>query len=247
MAQRDALISDEIDFAQLKKDMAGAEFIAQQRYSDIERARFAKVIREFNELYYMMSPQTWGSTKWRGVPICKAPTDMWIYQELITKLRPDVIIETGTFCGGSALFMRDILHLSQTHGQVISIDKTLARLDDLAKVDGIKFLEAPSESFEALSFVKAYLAAYQCQTVMVILDSDHSHEHVLKELELYAPLVTVGSALIIEDTSNAPGPKSAMEEWFIEKNGKDYTFKHDYMCEKYMLTFNRDGYFERVK
>ena len=78
---------------------------------------------------------------------------------------------------------------------------------------------------------------------MVILDSDHEEEHVAQELEIYAPLVTKGSILIVEDTNNHPGPKAAVERWFPEHREN---FKYDYMCEKFMLTFNRDGYFERI-
>jgi cephalosporin hydroxylase len=82
---------------------------------------------------------------------------------------------------------------------------------------------------------------------MVILDSDHEREHVLKEIELYAPLVTIGSILIIEDGNNHAGVKAAISEFAIDPilNGK--RFRKNLMCEKYMLTFNRDGFWEREK
>jgi cephalosporin hydroxylase len=70
---------------------------------------------------------------------------------------------------------------------------------------------------------------------------------VLKELELYAPLVSVRCPLIVEDTNNHPGPKEAVKEWFINHEQHGYQFRPELMCEKFMLTFNRDGYYERVK
>ena len=231
----------------LKENFAEAEFIAAQRYSDIEKLKFAKIIREFNALYYQLSAQTWGNTRWRNVAVCKAPTDLWIYQELITRLRPDLVIETGSHTGGSALFLRDMLRLvCDGAGWVISIDVDVSKLQPITQVDGVKFLKASSIEFEAVAFVKAHIAAYGCKRVMVILDSDHAQTHVAKELELYAPLVTVGSALIVEDTSNHEGARAAAEEWYIEQPDR-YEFRKDFMCEKFMLTFNRDGYFERVK
>jgi len=91
-------------------------------------------------------------------------------------------------------------------------------------------------------FLKAFIASYDCKRVMVILDSDHSEEHVSKELELYAPLVTKGSILIIEDTSNCPGALAAVESWSLRQK----EFRKNVMCEKFMLTFSRDGYWEKV-
>lgn len=237
---------DEVSAA-LEKSRVQAEFIAQQRYSDAEKVKFAKIIKDFNALYYKLNQQTWCNTKWRGVPLCKTPTDLWIYQELIHAVQPDLIVETGTLAGGSALFLHDMLKVNELYGWVISIDVDMKNLYAMAKTSLVKFLQAPSESFEAISFVKAHIAAYECKKVMVILDSNHEKEHVLKELKLYAPLVSVGSALIVEDTNNHPGPKDAVEEWFADHEENGYRFKPDHMCEKFMLTFNRDGYYERVK
>lgn len=241
------LVEDESQIEEaLRKQQVTADVIAAQRYSDVDKLRFAKVIREFNSLYYKLYPQTWGNTKWRGVSVSKSPTDLWVYQELITAIQPDLIVETGTFAGGSALFMHDIMKLNNNYGWVISIDIKMRELHDIAKASTVKFLQASSTDSDALMFVKAHIAAYEAKKVMVILDSDHEHAHVKKELELYAPLVSIGSALIVEDTSNHEGARSAAEEWYLEQPER-YEFRKDYMCEKFMLTFNRDGYFERVK
>lgn len=219
-----------------------AEIIGYVRYSEEDKARWHKLIVDFNALYHKMGVQTWCTTKWRGVHVLKAPTDLWVYQELITVIKPDVIIETGSCRGGSALFMRDVLDKVYPEGKIVTIDITHKDIGDEVRVPGIEFYLGDSVSNETIAYVKAYIEAYQCQRVMVILDSDHSEEHVSKELELYAPLVTIGSMLIVEDTSNDPGPLVAVQSWELRQKG----FKKNLMGEKYMLTFNRDGYWERI-
>lgn len=217
------------------------EFIAEQRFSEEEKIEHARIIREFSDLYYKHSVQTWGNTKWRGIPIFKAPTDVWVYQELIEELKPDLIIETGTLFGGSALFLQDMLNLVDHGGNVMTIDITHERVFAKARAEGIIYLEGSSISDEIMAQVHAYIEREAVQSVMVILDSDHTEAHVLRELELYGPLVTKGSAIIVEDT-NTPGPGEAIEQWAPFHN----EFKVSYMCEKFMLTFNRGGYFERI-
>lgn len=223
-----------------------AEFIAAQRYSDAEKMKFSKLIREFNALYYQLDKQTWSNTRYRGVTLFKAPTDLWIYQELIEACRPDLIIETGTCRGGSAMFLSDTVK-NICPSTVISIDITHDNLHVKAKESDVLFWLGSSVDDEIVARVKAHIAAYYCKRVMVILDSDHEKEHVLKELAVYAPLVSVGCPLIVEDTNNCAGPKEAVEEWFSEHEQYGYRYRSDHMCEKFMLTFNRDGYFERIK
>ncbi len=240
--QGEEFIKEELERCRIQ-----AEHITHQRFSDAEKVKFAKIIKDFNALYWHMKLQTWCNTKWRGVPVCKPPTDLWIYQELIEATKPDLIIETGTLAGGSALYMSDVVLRLGYPTHIISID---IRHDDLhatAKQSPVYFWQGSSVDDEIVARVKAHIAAYYCKKVMVILDSDHSKEHVLKELEIYAPLVSVGCALVVEDTGNHTGAKDAAEEWFMNHEEKGYRFRPDYMCEKFMLTFNRDGYFERVK
>ncbi len=237
---------DESVKAAMEQARSQAEFIAAQRYSDAEKVKFARLIREFNALYYQLDKQTWSNTRYRGVTLFKAPTDLWIYQELIEACRPDLIIETGTCRGGSALFLHDTAK-NICPCTVISIDTTHDFLHGRAKESDVVFLLGSSTDDEIVARVKAHIAAYYCQRVMVILDSDHSKEHVLKELQIYAPLVSVHCPLIVEDTNNCNGPKDAIDEWLSEHEQHTYQFRPDYMCEKFMLTFNRDGYFERIK
>src|SRR5688572_21750413 len=78
-------------------------------------------IQDFHKLYYDAPRQTWQNTYWHGVPVQKNPCDLWVYQELIFKLKPDLIIECGTLCGGSALYLAHMCDLVG-NGKIVSID-----------------------------------------------------------------------------------------------------------------------------
>jgi cephalosporin hydroxylase len=225
-------------------DEAVLEVIGHVRYSEEDKTRWSKIIKDFNALYHAMGVQTWCTTKWRGIHVLKAPTDLWVYQELISEIKPDLIIETGTLRGGSALFMRDVLDKINPEGKIISIDITHEEIREEVRVPGIQYYLGGSTEVETITYVKAYIEAYKCKRVMVILDSDHSEKHVSRELELYAPLVTKGSMLIVEDTSNHNGPLAAINSWALRHS--DIDFKKNLMGEKYMLTFCRDGFWERI-
>lgn len=232
-----------------------ARLAASSRFSEEEITKHRTIIKRFVELYYNFPMQTWANTKWRGVKVYKAPTDLWVYQELIHEIKPDVIIETGTCFGGSALYMADVLRACGLKDSVVmTIDKTMECVDELVKKDvNVQCVEGSSTNLQIYSSVKFFIENFCTDAkVMVILDSDHKKDHVLKELELYAPLVSPGSILIVEDTivngnpvykEHGEGPKEAVEEWWIDHP----EFKLNTMCEKFMLTFNKGGYFEREK
>lgn len=210
-------------------------------YTDEDRMKYAKIIYDFNKLYYDLYKQTWCATSWKGIPVLKAPTDLWIYQEIITRLKPDLIIETGTMRGGSAVFLDDMCKLVNHSGRVISIDIESEKIDKRAYDSNVKFITGSSVDQDIVNIVKAHIYAYNCEKVMVILDSDHSEEHVIKELDIYSKLVTKGSALIVEDTSNSEA-REAVSKWLPEHP----EFTTDIECEKLMLTFCRGGYLEKV-
>jgi cephalosporin hydroxylase len=210
-------------------------------YTDEERIKYAQIIYDFNKVYYELNRQTWCATSWKGIPVLKAPTDLWIYQEIIARLKPDLIIETGTMRGGSAVFLDDMLGLINPKGKVISIDTQPEKIFKEAYDSHVKFITGSSVDPAIVSEVKACIMSWGCKKVMAILDSDHSKEHVMKELGIYGKLVTKDSALIVEDTSNSEA-RNAVEEWLPEHP----EFTTDIGCEKFMLTFNRGGYLEKV-
>ena len=210
-----------------------------------ERER--RVVEAFHRLYYDRHETTWTSTTWLGTTVLKCPLDLWNYQEILVETRPDLIIETGTHLGGSALYLAGVCDLTGS-GRIVTVD-----IEDRPgrPVHGrITYLEGSSTSDEVVERVTTF--AQDAERVMVILDSDHAREHVLRELELYAPLVTRGCYLVVEDTNVnghpvvpgfGPGPMEALTDFL---RGTD-AFEVDGSREKLMLTFNPSGYLRRTR
>lgn len=212
----------------------------------LERRR--RAAEQFHTHFYNRANTTWKNMSWMGIPVQKCPMDLWIYQELLYAVRPDAIIETGTLYGGSALFMAHVCDLLQ-HGRVITIDNT--EHGARPSHPRILYIVGDSASDGTAAIVQQVLHDMHAATVMVILDSDHKMHHVLRELTLYAPFVTPGSYLIVEDTnlnghpvwpSYGPGPMEAVQS-FVSRHPE---FVVDTQCEKFMLTFNPNGYLRRV-
>lgn len=203
------------------------------------------VIEAFHRLYYYEKAQTWGDTTWHGVPLLKCPLDLWVYQELLWRIRPRWIIETGTYAGGSALFLAHMCDLLGA-GEVLTID--IARPPQAPQHERLHYVTGSSIDPAVLACVRGHVG--QAGPVLVILDSDHHCPHVLAELHAYAPLVTPGSYLIVEDTNLnghpvapefGPGPAEAVAS-FLAQNA---SFEADPQCEKYLITANGGGYLRR--
>lgn len=205
------------------------------------------IVDNFHYLYYYNDTRTWNNTRWLGVPAQKLPLDLWVYQEILWELRPDFLIETGTFKGGSALYFASLFDLIGK-GKVITID--IEHPEGLPVHDRIEYLLGSSTSPEIISEVKSRIDG--AATVMVVLDSDHSAAHVANEIQLYSPLVTVGSYLIVEDTnlsghpvvpSMQAGPMEALEPFLA--GTADFVSDRD--REKYFLSQNPRGYVRRIR
>ena len=206
------------------------------------------VIRDqFHRLYYHVSKRTWKDTWYRGVRTYKCPTDMWIYMELIDELEPGLVIETGTYRGGSALYIADRLETIGA-GNVVTVD--VNEPPNPPQHPRLTYLTGSSTDPEIVEKIAGMIP--EGSPVLVILDSDHSRDHVAAELEAYAPLVPVGSYLIVEDTNVnghpaapdfGPGPMEAMWDFMATDPG----FEVDAQCERYFLTQNPSGYLKRVR
>ena len=139
---------------------------------------------------------------WMGRPIIQFPQDMIAMQEIIWDVKPDLIIETGIAHGGSLIYYASLLELIG-HGNVLGIDieirpHNLEAIEKHPMIKRIQMLEGSSVDETLFSKVKE--TAKGADTVMVVLDSNHTHDHVLKELELYSGRVTKGSYLVVFDT-----------------------------------------------
>ena len=205
-----------------------------------------RVIKNFHKLYYDSLDRTWNNTYWFSIPVEKCPLDLWIYQEIVCKLRPDIIIETGTAQGGSALFLASLCDLSGK-GRVISID--IIEKANRPAHNRLTYLLGSSISDGITANLREAIKG--SGTIMVILDSDHRKEHVLNELRIYSEFVTKGSYLIVEDTNvnghpvspnYGAGPMEAVREFLKER--RDFII--DRTREKFYLTFNPDGYLKRI-
>jgi cephalosporin hydroxylase len=206
-----------------------------------------RIIESFHKLYYegYESGKTWANTYWLGVRTLKCPLDLWIYQEMIFDIKPDVIIESGTAFGGSALFLASICDLVN-NGEVITID--MAK-DLRPSHPRIRQLLGSSTADEVVQAVRSLINGKGA--VLVVLDSDHHKEHVLSELRIYSTFVTKGSYIIVEDTNInghpvrpefGPGPMEAVDE-FLKENDD---FVVDKTREKLLLTMHPKGYLRKI-
>jgi cephalosporin hydroxylase len=206
------------------------------------------IVKEFHTLFYngpAHGQPLYANTSWMGVPCLKCPLDLWVYQEMLNELRPDLIVETGTFAGGSALYLAHLCDLLG-RGDVVTVDIEQRERPAHPRVT---YLTGSSVDPDVLDQVRS--KAHAARKVMVILDSDHSFEHVRAELEHYSGLVSEDSYLVVEDTNlsghpvhpeNAQGPLEAVRQ-FLERHPE---FAPDLSREKYLMTFNPGGYLRRT-
>ena len=140
---------------------------------------------------------------WLGRPVIQFPQDLAVLQEIIWDTRPSLIIETGIAHGGSLIFHASMLQLLGNDGRVLGIDIDIrehnrAEIESHPMFERIELIQ--SSSTDATIAAQAAEAAATAERVMVVLDSNHTQAHVLRELELYAPLVTKGCYLVVCDT-----------------------------------------------
>jgi cephalosporin hydroxylase len=201
------------------------------------------VVDDFHEAFYPRQ-QCW----WMGHEMQKCPLDLFMYQEILWECKPDLVIECGTWRGGSALYLAHLCDILN-HGMVLTID--INRWIGFPIHPRIAYITGNSVDREIFGRAKTFAAGFR--NVMVILDSDHTKAHVLKELELYSELVTPRQYLIVEDTNihghpvrkDLPvGPFEAVETWLPKQNGD---FQQDYACQRFLLTFNPGGYLRRLR
>jgi cephalosporin hydroxylase len=199
---------------------------------------------------------------WLGLPIIQYPQDIVALQEIIWRVRPEVIVETGVARGGSLLLSASLLELIGGTGRVVGIDVDIrphnrAALEAHPLMKRITLVQGSSTDREVVAKVSAVVQQQPKGPILVTLDSNHSHQHVIDELRLYSPFVTAGSYLIVLDTVIedlhrdpdrpwGPGnnPRTAVRE-FLRDNDR---FVVDSEIEKKLLiTVAPDGYLRCVK
>ena len=140
---------------------------------------------------------------WLGLPIIQYPQDVMAIQEIVWRSRPDLIIETGVARGGSLILYASLMKLIGNGGRVVGIDIDIRphnrqSIEEHPLADGIHLIEGSSIDEATVAAVRDQ--AKDANRIMVVLDSMHTADHVLRELELYSPLVTQGCYLVVFDT-----------------------------------------------
>jgi cephalosporin hydroxylase len=207
-----------------------------------------RLLDGFHRLYYDAGEAggTWKDTSFLGVTTWKSPLDLWVYQELVWELRPGLIVETGTAHGGSALYLASLCE-TVGGGEVVSVD--IGEWPDRPAHPRLTYVVASSTDPRVVAELAERAAG--AGVVLVVLDSDHSRDHVLAELRAYAPLVTPGSYLVVEDTNInghpvyeafGPGPMEAVHDFLKERDD----FEVDRTREKFLFSFNPGGWLRKV-
>ena len=206
------------------------------------------VINHFHRMYYY-GRTSWQGNSFLGQKIQQLPSDLWTYQELIAARRPAFVIQTGVFCGGSILYFASLLDLigADPGVPVVGIDIELRPEARRLSHPRIRLIEGSSTDPEVVRQAAGMVSG----SGMVILDSDHTCAHVLRELEMYSGLVGPGQYLVVEDTnvnghpvepSFGPGPMEAVRAFLA----KDDRFEpDDDLWKRQFFSYHQRGWLKR--
>tara|TARA_B100001109_G_C18812109_1_gene450237 strand:- start:67 stop:789 length:723 start_codon:yes stop_codon:yes gene_type:complete len=199
---------------------------------------------------------------WFGFPIIQFPSDIIVLQEIIFKVKPDIIIECGIGRGGSLIFYSSLLSLIKKRFKIVGVELKLGKnknkINKSPFAKNIKLLEGSSTSDAIIKKVKSITKNYK--KPLVILDSNHTHEHVLKELKLYSKIINKGSYIIVLDSviefiktkHNDPkkkfkkgnSPYNAIKD-FLKNNSKFVIDKN--WENKALITSAPSGFLKKIK
>ncbi len=197
---------------------------------------------------------------WMGRPIIQYPQDIIAMQEIIWQVKPDLIIETGIAHGGSIIYYASLLELIGK-GEVLGVDIDIRKhnrkaIEEHPMYKRIHMIEGSSVEKNTVEKVKSY--ARDKESVLVCLDSNHTHQHVLDELNFYAPFVTQGSYIVVFDTIVEDLPENYLpnRNWNVGNNPKTAVHEflknnHDFEIDtsidnKLLISVCPDGYLKRI-
>lgn len=199
---------------------------------------------------------------WLGRPLIQLPMDAMAVQEIIWAVKPDLVIETGVAHGGSLVLSASILELLG-HGEVVGVDIEIRRhnreaIENHPLARRISLIEGSSTAPEVIAQVRA--RAVGKKKILVCLDSNHTHDHVLAELDAYADLVSVGSYCIVFDTfvedmpddyiwtdrpwGKGNNPKTAVWAWM--KSHPEFEIDRS-VEDRLLITSAPDGFLRKVR
>jgi cephalosporin hydroxylase len=189
-------------------------------------------------------------SRWFGINTLQNPMDVWVTQEIMNEVKPDFIVEAGTYRGGSAILWASILMHINPEGRIITIDinnLTTKPARNHPLWEKVTFILGGSTDPETVEQVTRMVEG---KRVLVILDSLHTAEHVLDELRAYAPLVPEGSYIVVQDTAGFMDPRPSGWPWeacetFVAESGGEWII--DKSRERFMISSNIDGFLKRVE
>jgi cephalosporin hydroxylase len=206
------------------------------------------VVNNLFSIELMQKTGNFKSTKWLNTPIMQNILDLWTIQETISEVKPELLIETGTNQGGSALFYANLFDLMGI-GRVITVD--IEKMHDISH-PRIDFIVGKSIAETTLERVTESVHSVN-GPVMVILDSDHSYKTVIGELNAYAPFVTKGSFMLVQDgirdtlpvlrQNYPPGPLPAIREFLASH--KEFEVDRE-RCERFPISHHPEGWLRRM-
>jgi cephalosporin hydroxylase len=245
--------------------MSPIEKFEQERATNIQLLSINQEAKKLANDFIRLAAETkyTYNFSWLGLPIIQFPQDIVALQEIIWEVKPDLIIETGIARGGSLVFSASMLELLGNNGQVLGIDIDIREYNRNAiethpMAKRITMIQGSSVDSEVIQQV--YDFAKNKEKILVLLDSNHTHDHVLAELRAYASLVSVDSYCIVYDTviedmpadyewkdrpwGKGNNPKTAVWE-FLKENDNFEINKS--IQHKLLITVAPDGYLKRVK
>jgi cephalosporin hydroxylase len=240
------------------------EIFEEEKRSNIKKMSEDPSLLELSQKWFIGSSSYRYSYHftWLGRPIIQFPQDMVAMQEIIWRVNPELIVETGIAHGGSLIFYASILELLGGKGSVLGIDIDIRKhnrveIEKHSMYKRITMIEGSSLEQEVVD--RVVKLAHGKKPVMVVLDANHTHEHVLREMQLYSPLVGQGSYLVVFDTvvedmpedfypdrdwGRGNNPKTAVHE-FLRTNDRFLIDKD--IQNKLLISSAPDGYLRCVK